>query len=144
MAKTIAHGSKVKVHYTGTLDSGEKFDSSEGREPLSFEVGAGNVIPGFEKGLIGLKAGDEKDVHILAKEAYGGRHEHLLQKIPLKDLPDHIKSAKKGMVLRMQAPDGQLMQAVIADIDENEMTLDLNHPLAGKNLNFKLKVVDVE
>ena len=142
--KTVKNGIKVKVHYTGKLEDGQVFDSSEGREPLEFTIGSGQVIKGFEEGLIGMSADQEKEIKIDSKDAYGEKNDQLKQKIPLDKLPDNLKQAKKGMYLKLQAPNGHMMNALISDLDEKEMTLDLNHPLAGKNLIFKVKVVGIE
>jgi FKBP-type peptidyl-prolyl cis-trans isomerase 2 len=142
--KTVKNGSKVKVHYTGTLEDGKVFDTSEGRDPLSFTIGSGQVIKGFEDGLVGMSLNSEKEIKIAAKDAYGERNEMLQQKIPVSQLPPNMKDAKKGMYLRLQAPNGQMINALIADLTDKEMTLDLNHPLAGKNLTFKIKVVSIE
>jgi FKBP-type peptidyl-prolyl cis-trans isomerase 2 len=144
MTNKVKTGSKVKVHYTGKLDNGEVFDSSDGREPLEFEVGGKQVIPGFENGLIGMSVGDEKDIKIPAKDAYGERDERMIQKVPRAQLPPNLKDAKKGMYLHLQGPDGRVHNVKITDITEEEMILDVNHPLAGKSLNFKVKVVGID
>ena len=138
----VEKGSVVKVHYTGTLDSGEEFDSSEGKEPITFEVGSGQIIPGFEKAVIGMKEGEEKDVHIKAEDAYGNPNPELVQKVPKNLVPENIE-LKEGVVLGMQAPTGQVLPAKVVKIEDDTVELDLNHPLAGKDLNFKIKVVEI-
>jgi FKBP-type peptidyl-prolyl cis-trans isomerase 2 len=142
--KTVTNGSKVKVHYTGKLEDGNVFDSSEGKDPLEFTIGSGQVIKGFEEGLVGMSLNSEKEIKLPAKDAYGERNETLQQKIPIEQLPPNLKEAKKGMYLRLQAPNGQMINALIADLTDKEITLDLNHPLAGKSLIFKIKVVGIE
>ncbi len=138
----VTNGNKVKVHYTGTLDDGTKFDSSEGRDPLEFEVGKGMVIKGFEDGVIDMEVGQEKEIHIKSEDAYGQRNEQLIHKVPRAQLGDKLK-LEKGITLAMQAPDGKVLSATVADLTDDEVTLDMNHPLAGKNLNFKLKLVEI-
>lgn len=144
MTDKVKSGSKVKVHYTGTLDNGEVFDSSEGREPLEFEVGAKQVIPGFEDGIIGMTVNQEKTIKIPAKEAYGERDERMVQKVPIAQLPPNLKDAKKGNYLHLQGPDGRVFNVKIHDVTEEELVLDMNHPLAGQTLNFKIKIVGIE
>ena len=139
---TIKKGSKVKVEYTGTLDDGTVFDTSEKHgKPLEFEVGANQIIPGFEKAIVEMKKGEEKKIKLSPKEAYGDNNPELVKKIPRDKLPK--EELKPGMMLLMGLPDGQQMPVKIIEVGEKEVTLDLNHPLAGKTLNFKIKVVDV-
>ena len=139
----VKKGSKIKVEYTGKLDDGSVFDTSEGKEPLEFEVGAGQVIPGFEKQVEGMKEGEEKDVKIKAADAYGERNEQMIQPVP-KDKVDVGQEVKEGMVLGVQAPNGQKVPVKVTKVDDENVYLDMNHPLAGKDLNFKIKVVSVE
>ncbi|HLC98389.1 MAG TPA: peptidylprolyl isomerase [Candidatus Nanoarchaeia archaeon] len=136
-------GSKVKIDYAGTLDDGTVFDSSKGAEPLEFEIGAGMVIPGFENGVIGMEEGQEKNIKIAAKDAYGERNEALVQPVP-KDKINVGREIEEGMVLALQAPTGQKVPIRVAKVDKDNVYLDMNHPLAGKNLNFKVKVVGVK
>jgi len=138
----VKEGSKVKVEYTGTLDDGTVFDTSEGKEPLEFEVGAKMVIPGFENGVIGMKEGEEKEIKIDAKDAYGERNEQMVQPIP-KDKINVGKEVKEGMVLAIQAPTGQKVPVKVVKVDDTNVHLDMNHPLAGKNLTFKVKMISV-
>ena len=137
----IKEGTKVKIHYTGKLDDGTVFDSSEGREPLQFQVGAQQVIPGFENAVKGMKKGEEKEFKLEPKDAYGDRNPLMVQKVPKDQLPAEVK---KGAMLLMQAPTGQQFPVVVAEVDDKEVTLDMNHPLAGKALNFKIKIDDFE
>jgi FKBP-type peptidyl-prolyl cis-trans isomerase 2 len=137
---TTKKGDKVKVEYKGTLDDGTVFDTSEGRAPLEFEVGAGQVIPGFDKAVIGMKKGEKKKVSIKPSEAYGEVDPSLIKKIPKQALPKKIEP-KKGMVLALRSPNGRQMPAKIVKVGKDEVTLDLNHSLAGKTLNFEIKVI---
>ncbi|MFO8016801.1 MAG: peptidylprolyl isomerase [Candidatus Woesearchaeota archaeon] len=139
----VKQGSKVKVEYKGTLDDGTVFDSSEGKEPLQFEVGAGQIIPGFEEGIKGMKEGEEKDIKVEAKDAYGERNEQMIQAVP-KDKINVDKEVKEGMMLAVQSPDGQKVPVKVTKVDDQNVHLDMNHPLAGKDLNFHVKIVGVE
>jgi FKBP-type peptidyl-prolyl cis-trans isomerase 2 len=138
---TIKKGDKVKVEYTGTLD-GTVFDTSEGREPLEFEVGSGQVIKGFDNAVIGMEVGEEKEVELPPSEAYDEYDPNLLKKIPMDKLPPG-EEPKPGMVLELKTPDGIHFPARITEVAEKEITIDLNHPLAGKTLIFQIKVVDI-
>jgi FKBP-type peptidyl-prolyl cis-trans isomerase 2 len=135
-------GDKVKVHYTGTLDDGETFDSSDGREPLEFELGAGHVIKGFDLGVDGMGIDEEKHIKIDAKDAYGEHDPSLQSDIPREGLPKD-QEPKAGMQVMVTLPSGHQQPAVISKVTKDHITLDLNHPLAGKNLNFKLKLVGI-
>ncbi len=139
---TITKGSVVKVHYTGTLDDGSMFDSSEGREPLEVEVGAGQVIKGFDDALLGMKEGDKKEIVLEAEDAYGMVNPELHKKVPRSKLPAG-EEPKVGMMLGITLPTGQQIPARIIEVDEESITIDLNHPLAGKRLHFALTVVSV-
>src|SRR3990167_8861435 len=139
---TIKKGDTVHIHYTGTLDSGEVFDSSDGRDPLEFTAGEGMVIKGFDDAVIGMEKGEEKTVHIPSKEAYGDRDEKLCSDVPREGLPkDQIP--EEGMQVMVTLPTGQQMPAKITKVTDENITLDLNHPLAGKNLNFRIKVEEI-
>jgi len=143
MATTIAQESKVKVHYKATFDDGTVFDTSEGREPLEFTIGQGQVIKGFEEGLQGMHAGEKKTIKILPKDGYGEKDSKLVQAVPRDKFPADLQ-LKKGMVLTFKGPNEQKFMVVVDKVSDNEVTLDLNHPLAGKNLNFAVDVVSVE
>jgi len=139
----VKKGDKVKIEYTGTLNDGTVFDSSDKHDaPLEFEVGAGQVIPGFENAVIGMKKGEEKDFRIPPAEAYGERKEEMMKKVPRSQIPEGDK-IKAGSVLIAQAPNGAQIPLRVVKADEKEVTLDFNHPLAGQALNFKIKVVNV-
>ncbi len=135
-------GDKVRIHYTGKLDDGTHFDSSAGREPLEFKLGEGGIIPGFEKAVDGMEVGEKKTVSIPPEDAYGQRHEQLVQEVPKDVLPDDINPAV-GMQLQSQTPDGQTMQLVVTGVSEEAITVDGNHPLAGHNLNFDIELVEI-
>jgi len=138
---TIKKGDKIKVEYTGTLEDGTVFDTSEGKAPLEFEVGSGQIIKGFDEGVIGMNVGEEKDIKIEPKDAYGERNDQLLKKVPREQLPKE-QEPKVGMMLLLKSPDGaQQVPAKITEVNDKEITIDLNHPLAGKTLNFKIKIV---
>ena len=139
----VKNGDKVKVEYTGKLDDGTVFDTTQGREPLEFEVGSGKVIPGFEKAVEGVEKGAEKNFKIESKDAYGDPNPQLLKKISRTQLPQD-QEPKAGMILAVKTPNGQQIPAKITEVTGSDITIDLNHPLAGKNLNFNIKVVDVE
>lgn len=137
----IKQGDKVKVEYTGTLDDGKVFDSSEGKQPIEFEVGAGRVIPGFDKAVVGMEKEQEKEISIKPEDAYGNSREELKQDIPRTSLPQG-QEPKVGMGLMLNSPQGKIPARITNVTDEN-VTIDLNHPLAGKNLNFKIKIADI-
>lgn len=139
----IENGKKVKVHYTGTLDDGTVFDSSEGKDPLEFTVGEGKVIKGFDDAVKEMNVGEEKEIHIPSAEAYGEQRAELIKKVPRDQLPKE-QEPQVGMVLGVGMPNGQQIPARITEVADTEVTIDLNHPLAGKNLNFKLKVESAE
>ncbi|MEA3515396.1 MAG: peptidylprolyl isomerase [Nanoarchaeota archaeon] len=139
----VKNGSKVKVHYTGSFEDGNVFDTSEGKEPLEFEVGSGKLIKGFDTALIGMKKGEEKEITLKPEEAYGEKHDNLVQEVP-KDALKGEFDPKEGMQLMLKAPDGHQMVATIVKVGDEKLTIDMNHPLAGKTLKFKLNVVGVE
>lgn len=135
-------GDTVRIHYTGTLDDGTEFDSSRGREPLEFAVGGGQVIPGFDAAVEGMAVGESKSVTIEPDQAYGPRHEQLVQEVPRSALPDDLE-ASVGMQLQSQAPDGRVMTFVVAAVADESITVDGNHPLAGQPLTFDIELVAI-
>jgi peptidylprolyl isomerase len=135
-------GDKVKIHYTGTLEDGKQFDSSEGREPLEFELGSGQVVPGFDKAVMGMAVGESKSVTIAPEDAYGQRNEQAVQEVPKSALPEDLK-AEEGMMLQAQNPDGQTVQLAVVSVNDDSITVDANHPLSGKTLNFELSLVEI-
>ena len=136
-------GDTVKIHYTGTLDDGTQFDSSAGRDPLEFQVGSGQVIPGFDKAVEGMNVGDSKSVRIEADEAYGPRHEQLVQQVERSVLPDDL-NPETGMALQSSSPDGQVTQFMVTEVTDETITVDANHPLAGQALSFDIELVDIK
>jgi FKBP-type peptidyl-prolyl cis-trans isomerase 2 len=137
----VEKGNKLKVEYTGTLEDGTVFDSSEKHgQPLEFEVGAGQLIKGFDEGVIGMEKGEEKEITIPADQAYGQPRDELVQKVPKDKLPADIK---EGALLISKLPNGQQIPAKIVKIEDKEVIVDLNHPLAGKTLKFKVKVLEI-
>jgi peptidylprolyl isomerase len=137
----IEAGKTVKVHYKGTLDDGSVFDSSESRDPIEFEMGSGSLIPGFEAAVAEMEIDETRSVTIPSAEAYGDVNEDMVGEIPRTNLPEDIEP-EVGMVLSMQAPDGEMPVRVVA-VDEGNLTLDANHPLAGQNLTFELTLIEV-
>ena len=135
-------GDKVRIHYTGKLDDGTQFDTSSGREPLEFKLGDGAIIPGFEKAVDGMAVGETKSVSIPPEDAYGQRHEQLVQQVPKDALPKEIDPAV-GMQLQSETPDGQTMQLIVTSVTTESITVDGNHPLAGHNLNFDIELVEI-
>ncbi len=133
---------KVRVHYTGTLKNGEVFDSSEGKEPLEFTIGAGQIIPGFENGIMGMKVDESKTIDISAGDAYGERREELVQEVAKTQLPPEI-TPEVGMQLMSQGPDGQQIPLVVSEVKDTSITVDANHPLAGKDLVFEVSIVSI-
>lgn len=140
---TVKSGDKVAIHYTGTLTDGTTFDSSDGRDPLEFEVGSGMIIPGLDVALPGMEVGEKKVVKIDAADAYGPVNPEMRQAIPRDGIPEDIP-LEKGVQLQMQTPDGQAMPVTVVDLDEATVTLDANHPLAGKDLQFDIELVKID
>lgn len=138
---TAAHGDTVKVHYTGTLDDGTVFDSSAGRDPLEFTIGSRRVIPGFENAVIGLGVGEKTTVVIGPEDAYGPRTDEKIVVVDRARLPADPAPAV-GMVVQGQVPEGTV-EFVITTIDEGQVTLDGNHPLAGKQLTFEIELAAI-
>jgi peptidylprolyl isomerase len=135
-------GDKVRIHYTGTLDDGTQFDSSAGRDPLEFALGGGQVIPGFDNAVDGMLVGDSKTVTISPEDAYGQRQEQLVQQVARSALPEDMEPAV-GMRLQSQSPDGQVMNLVVVEFDDESITLDANHPLSGQALTFAIELVEI-
>jgi peptidylprolyl isomerase len=134
-------GDTVRVHYTGTLDNGEQFDSSRGDEPLTFTLGAGSVIQGFDDAVSGMEVGEEKRVTIPADEAYGPRRDDLTLRLPRTELPADLQ-LEEGTQLRMEQGDQSLVVTVL-ELDAESVTLDANHALAGESLTFDLALVEI-
>jgi peptidylprolyl isomerase len=140
---TVNEGDKVSLHYTGTLDDGTLFDSSQGREPLSFTVGSGEVIPGFDSGVRGMEVGESREISIPPDQAYGEYYEELVRVLPRDAFPEGVSPAI-GMTMQLELPSGQNLPVRVIDIEGEEVTLDANHLLAGETLNFKIHIVSIE
>lgn len=136
----IQNGSTVDVHYTGKLSNGETFDSSIGREPLSFTMGKGQLIPGFEKALVGKKTGDKVTVTISPEDGYGEHNKELLVQVPMGNMPGPVKV---GQILQAQGENGAPLQVTVAEVHDGFVIIDGNHPLSGKDLTFEIEVVSV-
>lgn len=133
----------VRVHYTGKLTDGRVFDSSLEREPLEFTMGEGQLIPGFEKGILDMKVSEKKTVNIPVDEAYGDSRPELIQEVDKSQLPEDIKP-EVGMGLVSKSPDGQEMNLVVKEVKEESIVVDANHPLAGQDLIFDLEVIEIK
>lgn len=136
------NGDTVKIHYTGTLNDGTVFDSSAGREPLSFTLGSGMVIPGFDAAVLGMKKGESKTVNIPADQAYGPRNEQMVISVPRDQVPPDL-SPELGMKLQMGGPNGEVVVVEVVEVADQHILLDANPPLAGKDLNFALELVEI-
>lgn len=132
----------MKVHYTGKLNDGTVFDTSENREPLEFTVGDGNMIKGFDTAVQGMEPGSNKSVVIPSDEAYGEKKEEMMVDIPIDQVPADIKP-EVGMDLSIQNQEGQPMPVKVVNVDPEKITLDANHPLAGQDLTFDIKLVEI-
>ena len=139
----IKNNDTVEVHYTGTLADGTIFDSSKDREPLKFTLGSGQLIPGFEAGIIDMAVSEVKTIQIPSAEAYGERHDEMMHEVQKSQLPQEIKP-EVGMPLVSQTPDGQEMHFIIAEVKDESIVVDGNHPLAGKDLTFEIEVVSIQ
>ncbi len=137
----IADGDTVSVHYTGRLESGEVFDTSRERDPLTFTVGAGTVIAGFDNGVRGLELGDERTVEVAPEDGYGERDERLVRRVTKDDLKAPM--LEKGMRIGLEAGDGVQLEATVIEIDDEGYTLDFNHLLAGQKLVFDIEIVEI-
>lgn len=134
------YGDVVRVHYTGRLDDGTVFDSSVGRDPLQFTIGNGEIIPGFEQAVIGMKPGETKTVKIMSDEAYGPHNEEMVLEIDRNQFPADL-NLRVGLHLQMHQENGRSIPVMVVDISETCVTLDANHPLAGKDLTFDIELV---
>jgi peptidylprolyl isomerase len=135
-------GDTVKIHYTGTLDDGSQFDSSAGRDPLEFTLGSGQVIPGFDQAVEGMAVGEQKSVRIEAEHAYGERSAQMIQEVPKSALPDDLEP-QEGMGLQARGQDGRVINLTVTEVSDDTITVDGNHPLAGKPLNFDIELVSI-
>jgi peptidylprolyl isomerase len=140
--KQVGDGNTIRIHYTGRLDDGTIFDSSKEREPLEFTMGSGDIIKGFEDAVRGMTVGELKTIRITSGEAYGPYRDDLVMSINKTQLPSDIE-AKQGAVLSLRHPNGGKIDAVIAEVTADSVTLDANHPLAGEDLTFELELVAI-
>lgn len=142
MAREAQSGDRVKVHYTGTLDDGTVFDSSREGEPIEFELGSGEVIDGFDQAVIGLEEGASREVRLEPDEAYGQRSDDLVIDVDRGDLPEDL-DPEVGQTLAVEGADGEEMAAWVAEVGEDAITVDLNHPLAGRSLTFEVELLEI-
>jgi peptidylprolyl isomerase len=136
-------GDTVKVHYTGKLEDGMAFDSSEGAEPLEFTIGAGRMIPGFEEGVIGMAPGETKEVRLPPEKAYGHYRDDRIIVVDKKDFPEDVVP-EIGKELEICTQDGRVVAMQVSDIEGDKVTLDANHPLVERTLTFDIKLVEIE
>lgn len=142
MARQARTGDTVRVHYTGTLDDGTVFDSSREGDPIEFELGSGEVIDGFDDAVTGLEVGQTREVSLEPGEAYGERSDELVIEVDRDELPEDL-DPEVGQTLAVEGGDGEEMAAWVAEVGEDAITVDLNHPLAGRSLNFEVELVDI-
>ncbi len=139
----VKTGDTVHIHYTGTLEDGTTFDSSQGRDPLAFQVGSGQIIPGLDSAIPGMEVGDKKTVTVPSDKAYGPVNPDMRQQVPRSDIPENIPT-EVGTRLQMQTQNGQVVPVTVVAADDSAVTLDANHPLAGKDLTFDIEVVKID
>ncbi|MGB9181282.1 MAG: peptidylprolyl isomerase [Pyrinomonadaceae bacterium] len=142
MSDQAKKGDTVRVHYTGRFEDGQVFDSSDGGDPLEFQIGAGQVIEGFDEGVREMSVGGKKTITIEADKAYGQRNDALIQTIPRASI-ELEEDPQPGMQLTMQLPDGNQIPIIVTDVTPDSITLDANHPLAGQNLTFDIELVGI-
>ncbi len=142
MSIVVKSGDTVKVHYTAKTDELVIFDSSVQMEPLTFTIGGDEIIPAFEKALIGMKAGDKKTINLMSDEAFGPHVDDLITTVEKNQLPPNLE-LEKGQQLQIQQPDGQLLVVKVVEITDNAVTFDANHPLAGRDLTFDINLVEI-
>src|SRR6056297_1207272 len=138
----VKSGDTVHIHYKGTLDDGTVFDSSEGRDPLKFEVGSGQIIPGLDNAMPGMEVGEKKTVEVPADDAYGQVDPNARQQVPREGIPDDIP-LDPGTQLQVQTEGGQVLPVTVLEVTEEAVTLDANHALAGKDLKFDIELVAI-
>lgn len=137
----VTQGSTVEVHYTGKFPNDEVFDTSEGRDPLQFQVGTGQIIPGFENAILGKNIGDKVTINIPASEAYGDVRNELFVQVPLDKLPGEVEV---GQTLQADSGNGETVMVVVEQVNEDHVIINGNHPLAGKDLVFDIEIVSVQ
>ena len=136
------NGDTVLVHYRGQLKDGSVFDQSSENDPLQFTIGSGTLIPDFEEAVLGMEGGDSKTISVSAERAYGNHREDLIINVNRSQFPDHIEPAV-GQQLQLTQPNGNPLMVTISEVSTEEVTLDANHPLAGKDLTFEIKLVEI-
>ena len=140
----VENGKFVRVEYVGTFDDGEIFDSSQEHDkPLGFTVGSGQLIKGVDDAVIGMKVNEEKTIHIKPEDGYGEYQEEMVKEVPKNQFPDEDGQLKEGAQIVLQTPEGYIIPASIKKIEGDMVKLDFNHPLAGKALNFKIKILEI-
>jgi peptidylprolyl isomerase len=139
---TAKNGDTVRVNFTGTLEDGVQFDTTDGREPMEFTIGAEQVIAGFDNAVIGMEPGEVKKVVLSPEQAYGHRDPQIVDTVPRNAIPQEIQLAE-GLVLEAKREDGQTFGFTVVDFNETTVTLDANHPLAGETLNFDIELVEI-
>jgi len=137
------NGDQVKVHYRGTLSDGTEFDNSFEKDPLEFTIGEGQIIPGFENAVVGMGEGEQKEFTVSPEEGYGDYNDEGKIEVERANLPEDI-NPEMGMMLQVTTPDNQVVHVTVVDLDENKVTLDANHPLAGKDLHFEIQLMEVQ
>lgn len=142
MMSKVKEGDKVRVHYTGKLDDGKVFDTSVKRDPLEFTLGSKQLIPGFEEAVLGMSPGDKKEVKIPKEKAYGPYVDDMVMKVGKDKLPENL-TPEVGQQLEIRQPNGQAMIVKITDVADSEITIDANHPLAGKDLTFEIELMEI-
>ncbi|MFQ5837427.1 MAG: peptidylprolyl isomerase [Thermoplasmata archaeon] len=138
----VREGDKVRVHYKGTLEDGTVFDSSEGGEPLEFEVGTGKIIEGFEKGIMGMEEGEERQLSVPPEKAYGPHRDDMVGKLPAEQTAN--LDVQPGSEIQVQTKQGEVIKARVIQVVEDGVIVDTNHPLAGETLNFEVKLIGLE
>lgn len=138
----VKAGDTVRIHYTGALNDGSVFDSSDGRDPLEFTVGSGQIIPGLDKALPGMAVGEAKTVTVPPQDAYGDHDPNGRQEVPRAQVPDHIP-VEIGTQLQVSLPDGRQMPVTVAEVTDDTVVLDANHPLAGRALTFTVEMMEI-
>lgn len=142
MSEAATIGDTVKIHYTGTLDDGTVFDSTIDSDPIEFTIGNGNIIPGFEAAVAGMTLGETKTVTIDPEQAYGHYNDEMTKQVPRSAIPADI-DLQEGMILNAESPDGIPISFTVKTLGEEEVTIDGNHPLAGRSLTFALELVEI-
>lgn len=139
---TAKQGNSVKVHYHGTLSDGTVFDSTYEESPMDFTLGEGEIIPGFEEAVEGMDEGEKKSITVEPDRAYGDYNEKGVVQVPRENLPEDIQP-EEGMMLQLNTPEDQVVYVTVTEMDQENVTLDANHPLAGKTLNFDIELIQV-